>query len=276
MGNNMSLTSPKWTPSEKSTRPENLLSILYVDDDPTLLNISKIFLERRSDICVTTVSCVDAALSLLKNFKFDVILSDYQMPDIDGIGFLKILQKHQCPIPFILFTGKKREEVVIEAINNGATYYIQKGGDPRALFAELEHMIREASRRRHAETALQRIELQYQTLFEYSGTSIVTLDEDMIISRSNAGFLQLTGYSHEEVVGRVALADFIVPEDIETFLEQYHNLRAGLIPAIAGFEVRIRVKDQQHQKISINAAMIPTTSKSIVSLTGPNQPALKN
>ena len=40
-------------------------------------------------------------------------------------------------IPFIIFTGKGREEVVIEAINSGADSYLQKGGDPRMQFGEL-------------------------------------------------------------------------------------------------------------------------------------------
>ena len=47
-------------------------------------------------------------------------------------------------IPFILFTGRGREEVVIEAINNGVDFYLQKGGDPKAQFAELGHKIKKA------------------------------------------------------------------------------------------------------------------------------------
>jgi DNA-binding NarL/FixJ family response regulator len=47
-------------------------------------------------------------------------------------------------VPFIIFTGKGREEVVIEALNSGADFYIQKGGDPKAQFAELAHKIRQA------------------------------------------------------------------------------------------------------------------------------------
>jgi PAS domain S-box-containing protein len=262
----MTHTYPERDPSKQSPNHGNSISILYVDDDPTLLNIGKIYLERCSGISVTTASCVESALSMLKIFSFDVILSDYQMPDIDGIGFLKILQENECTIPFILFTGKGREEVVIEAINNGATYYIQKGGAPKAQFAELEHKIREASRRRRAETALREIELKYRTLFEYSGTSIITLNYDMMITSANAGFFNLTGYSPDEVEGRLYLMDFIAADNFEKLLEQYQKLRTGLIPAITGFEILLATKDHQTVKTSITAAIIPTTDRSIVSM----------
>jgi PAS domain S-box-containing protein len=262
----MTRSYPEGNPLNTSSYPGHSLSILYVDDDPALLNIGKIYLERRPDISVTTVTCVKSALTILKASRFDVILSDYQMPGINGIGFLKILQENGCTIPFILFTGKGREEVVIEAINNGATYYIQKGGSPRAQFAELEHKIREASRRRRAETALREIELQYRTLFEFSGTSVIILDDDMRITRANAGFLQLTGYCPDDIESGLYLTDLIALHDTENLLEQFLNLRSGLIPAISGLEIPLVAKDHQILKISVTAAVIPTTTRSIVSM----------
>jgi len=128
-----------------STLP--VLSVLYVDDEPLLLNVCKMYLERRQDIFVSVASSVENALKLIETLSFDVIISDYQMPGTDGIGFLKILNEKHCSIPFILFTGRGREEVMTEAINNGAIYYIQKGGHLRSPFAELDNKVREASRR---------------------------------------------------------------------------------------------------------------------------------
>jgi PAS domain S-box-containing protein len=245
---------------------EYLISILYVDDDPMLLSVVKSYLERRSDIIVMTASCVWDALIILKTFSFDVILSDYQMPGIDGIRFLKILQKNESRIPFILFTGKGREEVVIEAINNGATSYIQKGGSPEAQFAELEHKIREVSRRRRAEEALQVTELHYRTLFEYSGTAIMILDDDMLISRVNTEFSRLTGYSKDEIEGILRWTDIIDGDDSEKLLERYRLLRTGSIPAISRFEFQFITKDRQIRKFSATVAIIPTTCRSIASL----------
>jgi len=133
----------------------DFLSILHVDDEATFLAVSKIYLERRG-ICVITAGSVRDALPLIDTWSFDVILSDYEMPGTDGLAFLKMLRERKCTIPFILFTGKMREEVLIEAINNGATFSLNKGGDPRSQFAELEQKIREASQWHRAEAARRR------------------------------------------------------------------------------------------------------------------------
>ena len=63
---------------------------------------------------------------------------------MDGIQFLIEVREQFGQIPFILFTGKGREEIVIQAFNNGADFYIQKGGDPESQFAELVHKIKKA------------------------------------------------------------------------------------------------------------------------------------
>ena len=147
--------------TETDTVRPPVLSVLYVDDEPFLLDVCKLYLERRPDISVSTASSVEKALTLLDSTTFDVIISDYQMTGTDGIGFLKILKKKQCSIPFILFTGRGREEVMTEAINNGAMFYIQKGGNPRSQFAELDQKVREACGWRHAEETLQNTGLQY-------------------------------------------------------------------------------------------------------------------
>jgi PAS domain S-box-containing protein len=196
------------------------------------------------------------------------------MPDIDGIGFLKILQENGCKIPFILFTGKGREEVVIEAINHGATYYIQKGGSPKAQFAELEHKIREASRRSRAENALRDSELHYRTLFEHSGTAIMTLDEDMMISSVNNEFSRFTGYSKTEIDGILRWTDVLDDVSSEKLLELVRLLRRGLIQEINHFEFPLITKNRRIRKLSATAAIIPTTGRIIISLVENNPRSL--
>ena len=130
------------------------LHVLYVDDEPDLLNICKLFLEQTRDFSVETINSATAALDLLKAEQFNAIISDYQMPGMDGIEFLKTVRASNNTIPFILFTGRGREEVVIQALNEGADFYLQKGGDPKAQFVELAHKIRTAIQKREAEEAL--------------------------------------------------------------------------------------------------------------------------
>ncbi|WP_421908749.1 PocR ligand-binding domain-containing protein [Methanolacinia petrolearia] len=132
------------------------ISLLYVDDEPVLLNMSKLFLEKIGGFSVTTAGNAKDALKLLSEKPFDAVVSDYQMSGMDGIGLLKSLRSSGNRIPFIIFTGKRREEVVIEALNEGADFYLQKGGDPKSQYAELAHKIKSAVKSRRSEEALEK------------------------------------------------------------------------------------------------------------------------
>ena len=138
------------------------ISVLYIDDETFFLDTCKVYLERHG-IAVTTAISVREALPLLESGMFDVILSDYQIPEINGIEFLRILQKKKNTIPVIIFSGNGSEELLMEAISNGATDYLQKGGDPKSMFAELARKIQVVSRRCKAEEALKNPEVLYKT-----------------------------------------------------------------------------------------------------------------
>jgi signal transduction histidine kinase len=119
-----------------------VIVILYVDNNPVLLDSAKRFFEREKDIHVDTALSAGEALERMNTVSFDAIIADYDLPEIDGIKLLRIVREKFPRLPFIIFTGTNREEIVIEALNNGADYYIKKGNDPESRFAELLHSIR--------------------------------------------------------------------------------------------------------------------------------------
>jgi PAS domain S-box-containing protein len=143
----------------------SLITVLYVDDDAHLLNVCRIYLEQNGGLKVETVLSAKDALARLATTHFDAIVSDYEMPKMDGIEFLKAIRKKYENIPFIIFTGRGREEIVIEAINSGADFYLQKGGEPEAQFAELAHKIRQAVKSHRADIILRNSEEKFRELF---------------------------------------------------------------------------------------------------------------
>lgn len=128
-----------------------MIHVLYVDDEPDLLDLGKIFLEQSGSVSVETAPSASRGLEMLEAYPYDAVVSDFQMPDMDGISFLKQIRSRYGDLPFILFTGKGREEVVIEALNNGADFYLQKGGDPKVQFIELHHKIVTSVKRKESE-----------------------------------------------------------------------------------------------------------------------------
>ncbi len=76
--------------------------VLYVDDEPGLLGIGKRFLEKEGAFAVDTLTSAVDALESLKTERYDVIISDYEMPEMDGIGFLKQLKTSGNSTPFII------------------------------------------------------------------------------------------------------------------------------------------------------------------------------
>jgi len=155
------------------------LRVLYVDDDPGLLEIGKRFLEESGRFNVDIITSAPAALTLLDATKYDAIISDYQMPVMDGIGFLKSVRASGNAIPFILFTGRGREEIVIQALNEGANFYLQKGGEPEAQFAELVHKIQISVEHHRAAEKIQALNRLYSVLSATNKAtfSIQTRDE---------------------------------------------------------------------------------------------------
>lgn len=240
--------------------------VLYVDDEPSLLSMGKQFLERREGFSVDTCGTAAEALEALASREYDAIISDYQMPGMDGIELLKITRLKNHDIPFILFTGRGREEVVIEAINHGADFYLQKGGEPKSQFAELAHKTRQAVKRREAEIALRASEDLYRTIFTTTGTATIIIGEDTTIVLANEGFARLSGYPVEELEGKRSWTEFVVPEDLER-MKQYHQDRRD-DPAFAPRVYDFRFINRQGgvKYCIVHVAVIPGTTQSVASV----------
>ncbi len=175
---------------------------LYIDDEPALLEVTKVFLELDGGIEVTVMNSGVEALASLRSQAFDVIVSDYQMPTMDGVELLKALKATGDITPFILFTGKGREEVAIEAINNGADFYLQKGGDPKVQFRELRNAIVKLAQKSATEKALQESERKYRELVECSNSIILRIDTEGRVQFINEYAQTFFGYKWDEIVGR--------------------------------------------------------------------------
>jgi PAS domain S-box-containing protein len=190
-----------------------MFSILYVDDNADLLELGRLYLETTGDFSVTTTDSADHALSLLSRQSFDLILSDFDMPVMNGIGFLSEVRTQYRDIPFILFTGRGREEIVVEAIDKGADFYLQKGGDVKSQFAELAHKIRQAVRRHRAERALAESRDYLDKIFFSVKAGILIIDAAThTILDINPAAADLIGVPSDRIIGKTCHR-FICPAE---------------------------------------------------------------
>ncbi|MGD9937406.1 MAG: response regulator [Methanoregulaceae archaeon] len=178
-----------------------MIHVLCVDDEPLLLTLCRRYLERTGEFTVETADSGEEALARLGEGEIDVVVSDYQMPGMNGIELLSAIRR-QSPIPFILFTGRGREEVVIEALNRGVDFYLQKGGDPRAQFAELGSKCRQAVARRSAERAVRESrELVRALLDAFPGVALLIEPDGRLLAANKAAFHAWSAIE-EDCVGR--------------------------------------------------------------------------
>ncbi|WP_256393299.1 PAS domain-containing response regulator [Natronoarchaeum rubrum] len=172
------------------------ITVLHVDDEPPLLDLTKTFLEREGDIEVRTESNPERALELLDG-SIDCVLSDYQMPEMDGIEFLDAVRERRPSVPFVLFTGKGSEEIASEAISAGVSDYIQKetGADQYTVLA---NRIRNLVDQRRTEWTLrQRVEA-----IEAASEGIAVFDGCGELAYANEAYSGLYGRDPDDLFGK--------------------------------------------------------------------------
>jgi PAS domain S-box-containing protein len=153
-----------------------MIRILLVDDEPELLELEQRILEQKFGFATITASSGNEALEVFENQTIDAIISDYSMPGMDGIALLRKIREIHSTIPFILFTIREREEIAIEAINNGANFYMQKEKLPQVVFAELAHAITKSVELFRAEK-----NLKIQRDLALANANAKTLEETLLI-----------------------------------------------------------------------------------------------
>lgn len=138
------------------------------------------------------------ALERLKDSSFDVIVSDYLMPYIDGLEFLKKIRENDDETPVIILTGKSNENIVIDAMNLGTNYYLQKRMDSMALFQELTNYILLSAQRKskiiqkhEEEIKFKKYEQYFKYLVDFTNVFVYTLDLNLhIIDFFGKGFFE--------------------------------------------------------------------------------------
>jgi PAS domain S-box-containing protein len=200
------------------------MKILFVDDNKDYLMLAKLFMEKiYKNLKLVTVDSVIKALELLEQKNYDLIISDYQMPTIDGLDFLKIIRKRLgLEIPFILNTGKFQEDLYAKAMNLGATRCIKKGGEKKHFIYLIELMINLISQNTVV-SSLKMYKEKYKYVINTINDGIVSINEKGKITNWNKAGEIIFGYSTGEIIGK-PLTQLIPGRFHEIFITRFDFL----------------------------------------------------
>ncbi len=184
------------------------ITVRHVDDDADLTHLTATCLERENDrFTVETTTDPEQSLTRLDG-DVDCIVSDYDMPGMDGVEFLKVVREEHPGLPVILYTGKGSKEVASEAITDSATDYLQK--EPgTSQYELLANRIRNAVTEVRLRDRMWRHKNQYERLFEQVPVLFAVyhlVDGEPRLEEANDRFYEKLGYNPEKLVGKSVCA----------------------------------------------------------------------
>ncbi|KAF5091538.1 PAS domain S-box protein [Methanospirillum sp.] len=284
----MALTNFLGTETDLYKHPDSSVSVLYVDDEKSLLESGKRYLESSGPITVDTLTSAEEALALPHLHTYDAIVSDYLMPDMDGLVLLQEIRERFDIMPFILVSEKGREEVIIRAIEYGVDFYIQKGEDSRALFEEISDKLMKAVQRRRVfsdqipavekeirgqyaelktlKNSLEESEKKFRNIVETSPDVIWDTDLDGFVTYVSPQCCSISGYTPEELVGRNLLS-ILTPEGMEMMREVLKEGKTRK-PGLFSFDVPVLHKDGSQRILNIRSFPLEDKSGNRVGFRG--------
>lgn len=118
-----------------------MVVILVVDDSATDRTRIAGLLSRMNDYAVITASGGAEAKEILSATRVDLVLTDLQMPGVDGLELVQDLRRNHSDIPVVLMTGTGSEEIAVQAMKAGAANYVNKTSGPKWLRENIERVL---------------------------------------------------------------------------------------------------------------------------------------
>ncbi|MBW1635303.1 MAG: sigma 54-interacting transcriptional regulator [Deltaproteobacteria bacterium] len=163
-------------------------SILVVDDEASLRNTFRIFLQRAGYESVVAVGSFDDALTAASSRVFDLIITDIVLESYSGIDLLKEFRQRGIICPVVIITGYPHVDTASDAVRLGAFDYLPKPVEKDTLLKTARlaiHQYRLEQEKKKAEQAREQYRRFLETIFKSVSDSIISVDRKLNILKMN-------------------------------------------------------------------------------------------
>lgn len=175
-------------------RTKMMISILVVEDEPEILKQMELMLGRIAQSVLSATNGVEA-YDIYRQEPIDLIISDIDMPRMNGLELLKSVRNHDRKIPFILLTGLKSLDILTEAIQYGITAFLSKPINIKDLIAKIE----EVAQVKMLEKQLLREQTKLNTILNHVDSIVVmvsTTDKLLFVNQKFFDSFPYESYEH--------------------------------------------------------------------------------
>ena len=211
-----------------SENHETKSKVLVVNSKKGLLEGLIRNLDNHEIFDIETAYSAEQAKNILKNSCFDVIVSDYELPNEDGLRFLEEIKTKSFKTPLILFSEKNRDELALKALKIGLWSYIYKENNPEVTYLKMAAAIQQAASNIKLLRILKTNKEQFRQMEKNAQIWIWETDTKDRYTQVSSSVENILGYKPEEVIGKKR-CDFYFQKDRKK-LENTNNTNSKNVP----------------------------------------------
>ena len=242
--------------------PQFPLNVLLIEDNPADAELCLHALEKTQyEIQCDVVQTASEFVQKLKETVYDIILSDYNLGDWNGLDALELLQKEGRDIPFVLVTGALGDEAAIECLERGVSDYVLKDRLDR-LPAAISKVLEDRGRRYERECAdrwLKENEAKFRALAEAIPTGVF-IEQGTRCLYVNHAAEEITGYGREELLA-MNFWSLILPSSRKALTQQAANRTNEDELSPSRYETRIITKNGQVRWLDVTVGALRIDGK---------------
>ncbi len=246
---------------------DNSLRVLIIEDCVSDADLVLRILERAGyAIVAQRVETAAQMCEAIKSQHWNIVISDFSLPQFDAFSALRLLQQNDCDVPFIVVSGSIGEDTAVSMMKAGAHDYVMKDNLARLVPAVRRELADSEVRRKNkvAEESLRESEERYRSIIENIPDVFFRTDQHGVIIMASPSAARLFGFqSLDEILGMPAESLWVDPHEHSEMLRRLD--KNGIV---RDFEAVIKRKDGSPRFVSVTSTFWKDRNGSTIGVEG--------